>query len=522
MIILMEFLNKSNLSAYLAFVKKNKLEEVARESLHLSRELKIPLLELFKDLPDEVIIPRSMKSMSDFADQLADGSFISRQKENLQKWEDDKLEGVSKDQIQPTDLVLIYTAQKKALHKFIPAYTSDPELIIKIINELEEVHASVQNEAINMMFRWRQETEAALKQTNSFLDTLLENIPNMIFVKEAKELRFVRFNKAGEDLLGYNRDELIGKNDFDFFPKEQAEFFTSVDREVLKNDSFTDVLEEQVKTRFQGDRWLHTKKIPILNGAGKPAFLLGISEDITEEKQRKDEIIQLNKELEAFTYSVSHDLRAPLRAVNGYANMLEEDFAKELNDEGKRLLKTIRYNATKMGSLIDDLLTFSRLGKKELVIASENMNELMEGVLHEFNKNTKHNAEIVIDDLPPTEGEYGLLHQVFYNLVSNAVKYSSGKEKPKIRITGKENGSEVIYSVSDNGAGFDMKYAGKLFGVFQRLHSEEEFEGTGVGLAIVQRIVLKHHGRVWGEGKVNEGAVFHVALPAVSKTKNKK
>ncbi|HTL80785.1 MAG TPA: ATP-binding protein, partial [Bacteroidia bacterium] len=114
------------------------------------------------------------------------------------------------------------------------------------------------------------------------------------------------------------------------------------------------------------------------------------------------------------------------------------------------------------------------------------------------------------------------LHQVFYNLVSNAVKYSSGKEKPKIRITGKENGSEVIYSVSDNGAGFDMKYAGKLFGVFQRLHSEEEFEGTGVGLAIVQRIVLKHHGRVWGEGKVNEGAVFHVALPAVSKTKNKK
>lgn len=381
----------------------------------------------------------------------------------------------------------------------------------------------------------RKRAEAEVLEVNRFLSTILENLPNMVFVKDAKELRFMRFNKAGENLLGLSRDELLGKNDFDFFPAEQAKAFTAKDREVLASDTVVDIPEEAIETR-SGQRWLHTRKISVRDAGGNPIYLLGISEDITErkiaaeEKQKTGEaIIQLNreltqkmqqldvvnKELEAFTYSVSHDLRAPLRAVNGYANMLEEDFGATFDEEGKRLLGVIRYNAQRMGQLIDDLLAFSRLGRKELESSPEDMNTLVEGVLIELNKSVKHNADIRVGKLHRASVDYGLVHQVFLNLISNAVKYSSKKEKPVVEIDSKEEGDEVIFSVRDNGAGFDMRYYDKLFGVFQRLHKMDEFEGTGVGLAIVQRIVSKHYGRVWAESEVGKGATFFVALPKI-------
>ncbi|HXU28479.1 MAG TPA: PAS domain-containing protein, partial [Bacteroidia bacterium] len=348
-----------------------------------------------------------------------------------------------------------------------------------------------------------------IKKVNDFLDTILENIPNMVFVKDANELRFVRFNKAGEKLLGYPRQDLIGKNDYDFFPKEQADFFTSKDRDALNKNDVTFIPEEIINTA-NGEKWLYTKKIPILDGNEKPLYLLGISEDITEKKiseekvkelnrQLQDNVLQLesiNKELESFSYSVSHDLRAPLRAIDGYAGILEEDYGKILDEEGNRLLEAVQYNAKKMGNLIDDLLTFSRLGKKELSKTSLNMNELVEGALYELNKSLKHNATVKIKKLHPAKGDYGLINQVVINLLSNAIKYSSKVKLPLVEINSEKIDNEIIYCVKDNGAGFDMRYVNKLFGVFQRLHTMDEFEGTGVGLAIVQRIMAKHGGKV--------------------------
>jgi light-regulated signal transduction histidine kinase (bacteriophytochrome) len=209
---------------------------------------------------------------------------------------------------------------------------------------------------------------------------------------------------------------------------------------------------------------------------------------------------------------VSHDLRAPLRAINGYAEILKEDYSSKLNDEGNWVIECIKYNATKMGALIDDLLTFSRLGKKELQKTKINMNELVEGALIDIDKILTHNAKIKIGKLHKVNADYGLLHQVVFNLISNAIKYSSKKEEPVIEISSVEKSNEITFSIKDNGAGFDMKYVDKLFGVFQRLHSQEEFEGTGVGLAIVQRIVAKHGGRVWAKGKVDTGATFSFTL----------
>lgn len=259
-----------------------------------------------------------------------------------------------------------------------------------------------------------------------------------------------------------------------------------------------------------GEAYIREKQEIILEGKEK---IRKMNEELEQRiADRTAELESINKELNAFTYSVSHDLRAPLRAVNGYAEMLNEDYGTKLDDEGKRIIQTIRYNATKMGTLIDNLLDFSRLGRKEMVKTSIDMNELTEGVLMEINKSVEHHAEIKIGKLLPVKADYGLLHQIMFNLVSNAIKYSSKKEKPVVEISSKAKNDEIIFTVKDNGAGFDMRYADKLFGVFQRLHTQEEFEGTGVGLAIVQRVVAKHNGRVWAEGKVNEGATFNFSL----------
>lgn len=237
-----------------------------------------------------------------------------------------------------------------------------------------------------------------------------------------------------------------------------------------------------------------------------------IARDITERKKTDEQLLSVNKELEAFTYSVSHDLRAPLRAVNGYAEMLNEDFGQKLNEEGKRIINNIAYNATKMGILIDDLLAFSRLGRKDLNKKLIDMNELMEGVLNDINKAHPNNAKVNVKKLHNVKADYGLLYQAMFNLVSNAIKYSSKNKSSIVDISSKENGDEFVFTIKDNGVGFDMKYSDKLFGVFQRLHSQEEFEGTGVGLAIVQRVIAKHHGRVWAEGVLNEGATFNFSI----------
>jgi two-component system, sensor histidine kinase and response regulator len=226
--------------------------------------------------------------------------------------------------------------------------------------------------------------------------------------------------------------------------------------------------------------------------------------------QHAEELIRINQELESFSYSVSHDLRAPLRAISGFARLLKEGYNDKLDDEGKRILGIIANNGVKMGKLIDDLLAFSRLGRKELEKKHVDMNELLSNVLVDIEKTVKHNAEISIEELPPAKTEETLMHQVLCNLVTNAIKYSSKKEKPVVQVgyfTDKKEGN--VYFVKDNGVGFDMNYYDKLFGVFQRLHSAEDFEGTGIGLAIVHRIISKHGGKIWAEGKADEGATFY-------------
>jgi signal transduction histidine kinase/ligand-binding sensor domain-containing protein len=238
--------------------------------------------------------------------------------------------------------------------------------------------------------------------------------------------------------------------------------------------------------------------------------ILAKNEEIASQN---DQLHELNKELEAFSYSISHDLRAPLRSIIGYSKILEEDFYEKLDAEGRRVLATIQNNASGMNNLINHLLEFSKSGRKELLKAEMDPGLLIKNVLGEISSSTQHKTEIRVNTLPRVYADSKLLSQVWINLLSNAIKYSAKKETPVVEVGSYAEKNEVVFYVKDNGAGFDMKYVDKLFGVFQRLHKAEDFEGTGVGLALVQRIVAKHGGRVWAEGKVNEGATFYFSLP---------
>jgi PAS domain S-box-containing protein len=281
-------------------------------------------------------------------------------------------------------------------------------------------------------------------------------------------------------------------------------------------------------------RHLHAQGKVVLDNEARPIRLAATLQDITERKladqvildlnkelqSRMSELASANKELEGFSYSVSHDLRAPLRAIDGYSRMLLEDFGPQAQGEARRYLDVIMGNARRMGQLIDDLLSFARMGKKSLETFSIDMNAQVQDTIAELKQqNPDRELDFRTTPLPSTQGDPAMFRQVWTNLLSNAVKYSRGRQPAIIEIGAREEPMETIYYVKDNGVGFEMEFAHKLFGIFQRLHSAKEFEGTGVGLALVQRIIQRHGGRVWADSTVGSGATFLFALPRNGKSR---
>ncbi len=238
---------------------------------------------------------------------------------------------------------------------------------------------------------------------------------------------------------------------------------------------------------------------------------LGLERRVDE---RTAQLATTNRELKTFTYSVSHDLKAPLRAIDGFCAMLTNGHSEHLDAEGLRILDVIRQNAQKMGQLIDDLLTLSRVGEREVQLDEIDMAELARTVFDELrSEKSERSIRLELGQLPSIRGDRTMMRQAFSNLIDNAIKFTGPRDEAIIEIGCKTDGEENIFYVKDNGVGFDMKYVDKLFGVFERLHHADEFLGTGVGLAIVQRAIGRHGGRVWAEGKLDEGATVYISLP---------
>jgi PAS domain S-box-containing protein len=397
----------------------------------------------------------------------------------------------------------------------------------KMINkrDLQRVKAEAQLQELNVRLEQLvEERTAELAKSTKIYETIAANIPNASISIIDRSGKYLLMEGELITQLGYDRQAMIGKRIGETVSAEAMELLKSSVDKMLAGER----VALEMKPR---DRYFYMQFVPLANADGEVDMGMMMALDITalkeaqlqvenmnkelerKVKDRTEQLTMVNRELEAFSYSVSHDLRAPLRAIDGYTRMIEEDYLRLFDSEGRRMLEAVQYNARKMGNLIDDLLAFSRLGKKELQKSVVDMNELMEGTLQELSRTTALTAKIDVGELHPVPADYALMSQVVANLISNAVKYSSKAAEPRITISSAKDEDYVTYSVKDNGVGFNMKYADKLFGVFQRLHSMEQFEGTGVGLAIVQRIISKHGGTVWANAEENKGAEFCFRLP---------
>jgi PAS domain S-box-containing protein len=375
----------------------------------------------------------------------------------------------------------------------------------------------------------RKLVEETLRESEARYKTLVENIPQKIFMKD-RDFRFMSINENFARDLGISPEEIVGKVDYDFFSRELADKYRADDVRIIKTGK-TEELEEMYVVAGK-ETWVDTIKTPVRDKNDEIIGVLGVFWDITGRKLAEEEIRKLNteledrvakrtsqleasnKELEAFSYSVSHDLRAPLRHVSGYVELLNKHFHSELPEKGQHYLNSIADSVRLMGVLIDDLLQFSRTGRMELNESDFDMNEIVKEAIESLGKdNPDRKIEWVLGKLPSIYGDEALLRLVWMNLLSNAVKFTRTGKQTRIEIGVKRERKELVFFVRDNGVGFDMQYAQKLFGVFQRLHPAEEFEGTGVGLANVRRIVLRHGGRTWAEAELNNGAIFYFSIP---------
>ena len=375
----------------------------------------------------------------------------------------------------------------------------------------------------------RKRAEEDLFKSKVKLEAIIESMNDAVFVSD-NDGNFIDFNEAFATHHKFRSKAECYKTlseypdciDVYFADGTLASLDMWAVPRALRGETVSNA-EYILRRKDTGETWWGSYSFgPIRDRNGKIIGSVVAGRDITESKkaeealkERSSQLEAANKGLESFTYSVSHDLRAPLRAIDGFSRMLLRGMDDKMDDEERRKFNIIRENAQLMGRLIDDLLAFSRLGRQEMALSVFNMNTLVDQAWEECCIiNPGRRMELKICELPQAFADKGLIKQALLNLISNAVKFTRLREQAVIEIGGKIDGQENLYYIKDNGVGFEMRYYDKLFGVFQRLHTEKDYEGTGVGLAIVQQIIHRHGGRVWAEGKVEEGATFFFSLPA--------
>ncbi|MFA6598395.1 MAG: PAS domain S-box protein [Ignavibacteriaceae bacterium] len=376
----------------------------------------------------------------------------------------------------------------------------------------------------------QKKAELAIKESEEKYRKLVQASPDGITII-GQDGKITYFSPKIKEIFAIADDSsVIGSDALNWIADEDRPKAANNMRELFQNNIpnvYRYKLLKHDGTVFYGE----VSGAPLLDANSNLTAMIAITRDVTESvkaleeiqilnttleervRERTSQLETTNKELESFSYSVSHDLRAPLRGIDGFSNILFEDYTDKLGEEGNRIINVIRKNTQKMGHLIDDLLAFSRIGSRDLVKAEIDMSNLANSVFLEItSKHEREKISFSISNLPYSKGDPSMIRQLWTNILSNAVKFSSKKEKSIIEVTNKMENGKIVYCVCDNGIGFDMKYYNKLFGVFHRLHREDEFQGTGVGLAIAKRIVTKHGGTIWAESEINVGTTFYFTV----------
>jgi len=377
----------------------------------------------------------------------------------------------------------------------------------------------------------RKLAEIKLQAERNLLQTMVDHIPSFIYVKDT-ESRYLLSNRANLQLMGCRTlEETLGKTVYDFFPHDQAEAFTADDREVIRSGQTILSREEPILGQDGSQHWLITTKVPLRDHEGRTFGLVGISRDITDRKRIEEEVRTLNasleqrvaertaeldarnRELEAFSYSVSHDLKAPLRGNDGYSRLLQEQYREALGDEGRFFIDNTRSAAGQMQQLIDDLLAYSRVERRTQAIGPLRLQTVLKVVLNELTHDLAPvTLRLDIDEQNVLADREGLAI-ILRNLIDNAIKFSRQHIQPEIDIRSFIERERYVLTVKDNGTGFDMKYHDRIFQTFQRLHRSEEYAGTGIGLAIAQKAAERMNGIIRAESSPNEGAMFILDLP---------
>ncbi len=421
-------------------------------------------------------------------------------------------------------------------HNFIHRIYTKKGKDIRYIHERGRVFYDKEGKPIRMSGTSQDVTELekvkqAIELRERQLRRFVEQAPVSVAMLD-NNMNYITASNLWFDVYNVPKKNIQGKNHYDIFPDSSTDTkWRSIHEKVLKGKSLSNDRDKLVH-EDGSIQYIQWKYLPWYTTSRKVGGIIMYVADVTNQVEYQDKLENLNevlehqvqkrtkeleranKELESFSYSVSHDLRSPLRSINGFADILEDDYRDKLDDEGIRLLNIIKSSGIKMGQLIDDILSFSRLGRKALVTSEVDMNLLVKEVLREVKMGYEHlEMDVSLKKLPKVSADLALLKQVISNLISNAIKYSSKEKKIVLNIASVKKDDYIVISIQDNGAGFDMKYHDKLFGVFQRLHSDNEFEGTGVGLAIVKRIINKHGGDVWAESELGAGSTFYISLP---------
>lgn len=377
----------------------------------------------------------------------------------------------------------------------------------------------------------RQSIEIDLKRETELLTILLDNIPDAIYFKD-RESRFIRINKAHAEVLNIESPEdACGKSDFHFFSKVHADEALADEQEIIRSQTPIIGKVEQDVRDDGWTRWVSSTKVPFRDENKKVAGIVGISRDISDLKEADESLRKKNEELTALTEELqrsnrdlaqfaaiaSHDLQEPLRMVSNYVALLRRRNKDTLDETSLSYIEFAVEGAQRMSRLIDDLLTYSKVSTRDHVVGSANLSEVLETVVSHLNGFIKSNkARIVFNDLPNVRIDVVAIERLFQNLIQNAIKYNQSEE-PMVEIGAQQKENQYVIFVKDNGIGIEPRYNDRIFRIFQRLHNKENYEGTGIGLALCQRIVERHGGRIWVDSVPGKGSTFYFTLPADQK-----